>query len=143
MVRQMLPTDAGAIAALSYQLGYPASPEEAARRIGALLAHPDHCVFVAESDSKVVGWIHGFHTLNLESDPFVALAGLVVDERRRRQGIGKALIEAVEAWSVSRNCGRVRVRCNAVRTETHRFYVALGFLEVKQQKIFDKRVVVY
>lgn len=37
MVRQMLPSDAGAIAALSYQLGYPASPEEAGRRIGALL----------------------------------------------------------------------------------------------------------
>lgn len=140
MVRQMLPTDAGAIAALSYQLGYPASPEDAGRRIGALLEHPDHCVFVAESDGQVVGWIHGFHTINLESDPFVVIAGLVVDEHHRRQGIGKALIDAVEAWSVSRNCGRVRVRCNAVRTETHRFYEALGFLAVKQQKIFDKRV---
>lgn len=140
MVRQMLSSDAGAIAALSHQLGYPAGPEEAGRRIGALLAHPDHCVFVAESDGRVVGWIHGFHTINLESDPFVAIAGLVVDESHRRQGIGKTLIDAVEAWCISKNCGRVRVRCNAVRTETHRFYEARGFREVKQQKIFDRRV---
>jgi GNAT superfamily N-acetyltransferase len=136
----MLPSDADAIAALSHQLGYPASPGEAGRRIGALLEHPDHCVFVVQSDAQVIGWIHGFYTINLESDPFVAIAGLVVHENHRRQGVGKLLIDAVASWSASRNCGRVRVRCNAKRTEAHRFYEALGFREVKQQKIFDRRV---
>ncbi len=136
----MQPGDAQAIAMLSHQLGYPASADDILQRIEALLGHPDHCVFVSVSETQVVGWIHGFYTLNLESGPFVAIAGLVVDENHRRSGIGKALIDKVIEWSVSQKCGRVRVRCNAVRKETHRFYEAMGFREVKEQKIFDRRI---
>jgi GNAT superfamily N-acetyltransferase len=132
--------DAEAISALSHQLGYPATPEEALRRIDAVLQHPDHCAFVAVVDEQVAGWIHGFHTINLESDPFVAIAGLVVDENHRRMGIGKALINKVIEWSVSKKCGRARVRCNAKRKDSHLFYEALDFKEVKKQKIFDKRI---
>lgn len=132
--------DAEAIAALSQQLGYPATPEASQRRISPVLQHPDHCAFVALVDEQVAGWIHGFHTINLESDPFVAIAGLVVDENHRRMGIGKALINKVIEWSVSKNCGRLRVRCNAKRKASHLFYEAMGFGEVKEQKIFDRQI---
>ena len=139
-IRTMETPEAEAIAALSHQLGYPATPEEVLRRISAVLQHPDHCAFVAVVDDQVAGWIHGFHTINLESDPFVAIAGLVVDEKNRRTGIGKALIDKVIEWSASVECGRVRVRCNARRRDSHLFYQALGFMEVKEQKIFDRQV---
>ncbi len=138
--RNLKITDAEALANLSQQLGYPAVPDAAQRRIAAVLEHPDHCTFAAVIGEHLVGWIHGFYTVNLESDPFVAIAGLVVDEKYRRKGIGKVLIEQVIDWTVSKKCGRVRVRCNAVRKESHRFYEALGFSEVKEQKVFDMRL---
>lgn len=132
--------DAVAISALSHQLGYPATPEESLRRISVVLQHPDHCAFVAVVDEQVAGWIHGFHTINLESDPFVAIAGLVVDEAHRRMGFGKALVDMVIDWSVLKKCGRVRVRCNAARKASHLFYQAMDFREVKEQKIFERQV---
>lgn len=139
-LRTMESLDASAISALSHQLGYPATQDDAHRRITDVLEHTDHCAFVAILEEQVVGWIHGFHMINLESDAFVAIAGLVVDENHRRKGIGKMLVEAVADWSVSKKCGRVRVRCNAKRVESHLFYENLGFQEVKVQKIFDLRV---
>ncbi len=139
-IRTMETPDAEAISTLSHQLGYPATLEACRERIDAILQHPDHCTFVAIVNEHVVGWIHGFHTINLESDAFVAIAGLVVDENHRRMGIGKALIDKVIEWTVSKKCGRVRVRCNALRKASHLFYEALEFREVKEQKIFDRRV---
>ncbi len=140
LIRKMEPVDAEAISTLSHQLGYPATLEACRERIDAILQHPDHCVFVAVVDEHVVGWIHGFHTINLESDPFVAIAGLVVDEKHRRMGVGKMLIDKVIEWSVSKKCGRVRVRCNAARKASHLFYEALDFRDVKEQKIFDRQI---
>ena len=139
-LRNIQAADAEAIAALSHQLGYPASAGDLQQRITTLISHPDHCVFVAVHQEQVVGWIHGFYSLNLESGPFVAIAGLVVDEHHRRAGIGKALIDKVVEWPLAATCGRVRVRCNSKRTESHRFYQALGFREAKEQKVFEWKI---
>jgi GNAT superfamily N-acetyltransferase len=139
-IRTIEMQDAVVISALSHQLGYPATPEESLRRISAVLQHPDHCAFVAVAGDHVAGWIHGFHTINLESDPFVAIAGLVVDEAHRRMGFGKALVDKVIDWSVLKKCGRVRVRCNAARKASHLFYEALDFREMKEQKVFDRQM---
>ncbi|MCA0238006.1 MAG: GNAT family N-acetyltransferase [Bacteroidetes bacterium] len=136
-LRPMTLADADAVCLLTGQLGYPSGAVAMQQRIAAVLDHPDHCLYVALADERVVGWIHGFYTLTLESGPFVAIAGLVVDENCRRSGVGKALVRQVAAWPAAQRCGRVRVRCNAVRTESHWFYQALGFREVKEQKVFD------
>ena len=40
----------------------------------------NHTAFVALTDEKIVGWIHGFRALLLESKPFVEIGGLLVDE---------------------------------------------------------------
>lgn len=137
VLRPMTLADTHAVCLLTGQLGYPSDAVAMQQRIASVLDHPDHCLYVAVADERVVGWIHGFHSLTLESGPFVAIAGLVVDENCRRSGIGKALVQQVAAWPAALRCGRVRVRCNAVRADTHRFYRALGFREVKEQKVFD------
>ncbi|MBL7780580.1 MAG: GNAT family N-acetyltransferase [Saprospiraceae bacterium] len=140
VLRPMTLADTDAVCLLTGQLGYPSDTSAMQQRIAAVLDHPDHCLYVAMADERVAGWIHGFYSLTLESGSFVAIAGLVVDERYRRSGIGSALVQAVADWPEARRCGRVRVRCNAVRGETHRFYRALGFREVKEQKVFDRAV---
>ncbi len=67
----------------------PRSVDACVDFVAAVLDHPDHCLYVALADERVVGWIHGFYTLTLESGPFVAIAGLVVDENCRRSGVGR------------------------------------------------------
>ncbi|EJF11889.1 GNAT family N-acetyltransferase [Pontibacter sp. BAB1700] len=139
-IRKIAPADAGALASLSQQFGYNVSAEEMEQRIGQVLARKEHCGFVAIKADQIVGWIHGFHTFRLESEPFVEIGGLVVDQNFRRQGIGQQLVHKVNEWAADQSVGRLRVRCHTARTDTHVFYQKTGFTESKEQKVFDMPV---
>ncbi len=132
--------DAAALAALSDQLGYPASAEEIASRLAALRERPEHEVLCAEQGGVVLGWVHVFGARILVAAPFAEIGGLVVDADRRGRGVGAALLRAAEAWAAARGYVHLRVRSNVVRTEAHRFYERRGYERAKQQAVFVKRL---
>lgn len=41
-------------------------------------------------------------------------------------------------YSGTKNCKKVRVRCNTLRNESHNFYEKIEFKLNKEQKVFDK-----
>jgi len=129
--------DAEPINKLSIQLGYAATDEQIQTRLKEILNHDDNCVFVAFENENIIGWIHGFYSLRVESVSFVEIGGLVVDENYRRKGVGQMLVKKIIDWSRLRNIKKVRVRCNTMRIEAHTFYNEIGFAESKEQKIFD------
>ncbi len=139
-IRNAQAGDALAIAGLSGQLGYPAMPGPMAERLAAILGEPGHAVLVADGGGAVVGWLHIRQVASLESEPFAEIAGLVVDETRRGQGIGRLLMAAAEAWTQSQGLSRARVRTRLERDGARRFYGALGFVAVKWQQVFEKDV---
>ena len=65
---------------------------------------------------------------------------LVVDESYRGKGIGKKLIDTAADWLKQKGEKTLRIRCNVIRDETHKFYEHLGFIEKKKQKIFEKSI---
>lgn len=132
--------DVTSIAALSGQLGYQAETDKMRKRLARILASKDDCVFVADNHGIIAGWIHGYYTLGVQSDPFVEIAGLVVDEKFRRKGIAALLVNHVSEWATLQDAINIRVRCNTIRLEAHRFYGAIGFHEIKEQKIFQRPV---
>jgi GNAT superfamily N-acetyltransferase len=92
--------DASEIARLSDVLGYPVNAEAIARRLKRLLDSPADIIFVAESgQGTLLGWIHGFLSQLVESEPRVEIGGLVVDAGARRQGVGRQLAGRVESWA--------------------------------------------
>jgi GNAT superfamily N-acetyltransferase len=74
----------------------------------------------------------------LESDYRVEIAGLVVDERFHREGVGRDLVGRVEGWAVEQGVGQASVRCRTTRAEAHRFYESLGYSQAKTQIVFRK-----
>ena len=139
-IRTAAINDSESLTELSNQLGYETKHAEVVNRLEKILANDDNCVYVAVQNGKIVGWIHGFYALRIESEFFVEIGGLVVDEHFRKHGIGKKLVEKVLQWSKLKKCANVRVRCNVIRKESHRFYENIGFAINKEQKIFTKRV---
>lgn len=131
-------TDAGRIAALSGQLGYPAAEEDVLGRLRAIGQRPDHAVFVAEAAGRVVGWVHVYTVATMESPAHAEIGGLVVDEAHRGRGIGRALMQRAEAWARDAGLGMVRLRSNVIRAEAHDFYERIGYALVKTQKVFAK-----
>ncbi|MFI5452017.1 GNAT family N-acetyltransferase [Pedobacter sp. UC225_61] len=129
--------DAEEITSLSTQLGYENEIEDLLDRTKEILKSKNDCIFVAKLDGNIVGWIHGFRAVRIESPLFVEIAGLVVDRKQQKQHIGKSLVEAVKDWSISLGIKKIRVRCNIIRTESHKFYENIGFSQNKQQKIFE------
>lgn len=140
MLRQATVHDAPAITDLSSQLGYAMSVEATKRLLEVMSADPRYCLRVAICNEHLVGWIQGDIVMRLESGRFAEITGLVVDENYRKQGIGRQLIDELGRWAQQQDCRTLRVRCNRIRTETHRFYEGLGFEVCKEQLVFDKQL---
>ncbi len=119
-------------------MGYKTTDEKIRQRLEEISRFPDQCFFVAEKGTYVIGWVHAFRTLRVESGPYVEIGGLVVDEEHLGKGAGRGLVEKVMDWAREKGERKVRVRCNTQRHEAHQFYKKFGFIEVKEQKVFDR-----
>lgn len=140
IIRKMRLEDAFAVNHLSRQLGYVLSEEQTKTQMEVILSNKEHTAFVATRNGRVTGWIHAFKPLYIESLPFVEIGGLVVDEAYRRKGMGKDLVYAVMQWCREQNIGTLRLRSQVKRTDAHLFYTSLGFEEVKQQTVFQQKL---
>jgi GNAT superfamily N-acetyltransferase len=141
-IRPIEPKDAAALAPLCGQLGYPATVEQAGRRLQMLLGRTGEGLLGAEDDhGQIIGWIHVQSRCVFESDPFAEICGLVVDENARGHGTGRELVAAAERWAIAEGHTVIRVRSNVVRTATHRFYQNHGYTIQKSQISFTKPLV--
>jgi GNAT superfamily N-acetyltransferase len=140
-IRRAVIQDAARLAELSGALGYPAAPEAIGTRLERLLQRAGDVVFVAEvSAGRVVGWLHGAEPELLESGRRCEILGLVVAAEHRGQGVGRLLVAAVERWAGARGLELVAVRSNVKRSESHPFYERLGYVRVKTQHAYRKRL---
>lgn len=139
-IREATLDDTENLASLTIQLGYSTTPAAVADRLRALRERPGNAVFVAHEDGTVAGWLHVSGMLFLESPPFAEVTGLVVDESRRGQGVGKRLVEAAARWAAEHGYRNLRVRSNVIREDAHRFYEREGFRRVKSQVVLDLKL---
>lgn len=138
-IRRARTNDAAALAELSGQLGYPATPTQIKERLRRLAPTSKHAVFAAESvEAGVIGWIHVSVTHLLEGDTRAEVNGLVVADAHRSLGAGAKLIEAAEQWARNHGCKNVNVRSNVIRERAHLFYLRQGYEHYKTQKAFRK-----
>jgi GNAT superfamily N-acetyltransferase len=139
-IREMRASDLAAVAVLCDQLGYPTSEAVLTGRFATLNGRRGEQMLVAIHDDAVWGWIHVRRVDSLESDAHAEIWGLVVDDRVRSQGVGRALLELAERWAADHGLDRMRVRSNVVRERAHAFYERAGYNVVKRQSVFEKRL---
>jgi ribosomal protein S18 acetylase RimI-like enzyme len=133
-VREATAEDAEKIHALAGELAVsvgdsPPSPENIRARLSELLEEPRARLLVAEGDA-VVGvaslWIkpdlaHG--------DTVVEVPMLVVSEDRRREGVGKLLMEEVQTLAAENGANLIELVATTQNTTAREFYRSLGFVE--------------
>jgi hypothetical protein len=76
-IRDVELNDAMGITMLSKQLGYESTNDNIVKRLMDIASNKNQCIFVAEYNNKIIGWIHAFYTLRVESDPFVEIGGSI------------------------------------------------------------------
>ena len=126
--------DAEGINQVSKYLGYSGiSDDEVNDKLHQMCNSTSDKVYVCEVGGLVVGWLHLFYARRLASEDFFEIGGLVVNPDFRGNGIGRALVD----YAVATNKGKLRVRCNERRLESHLFYEAVGFEGKKCQRVFE------
>jgi GNAT superfamily N-acetyltransferase len=139
VIREAYETDLEVMAKLSEQLGYPATVEEFTARFN-LLKKGKHLVMVAElMDHGVVGWIHVMPRLLLVAGLYGEVGGIIVDQKHRRKGIGRALMETAEHWVLNSGCQGMIIRSDKKREGSHPFYKSSGYHPLKSQQVYIKR----
>jgi GNAT superfamily N-acetyltransferase len=123
-IRPASSDDAPSLSALFGELGFPSSPGEIRQRLESI-GSP---VLVAVRDGAVVGTA----TTNVmrvvhRPRPVGRLSALIVAERQRGNGIGRALVRAVEELLKAEGCGLIEITSNLKREDAHAFYKRLGY----------------
>jgi GNAT superfamily N-acetyltransferase len=134
LVREAAAADGRGLAALLEQLGYRSSVEAVCGRLERFTRETHSRVLVAEVDGRLVGAASLSVIPLLERDGRKCrLSAIVVDEGARGAGVGRALVEAVEAEARERDCIHVELTTSERRTGAHAFYRALGYEEVSKR----------
>ena len=94
-----------------------------------MATYPDHAVYVATGDDRVVGTFALLIMDNLAhlGAPSAVVEDVVVDERHRGRGIGRALMTFAIDHARARGCYKLALSSNTARPAAHAFYRALGF----------------
>lgn len=134
MIRDAVLEDAPALTRLSRdELGYDYPEEELRANLEAVLSDSRNKVLVAESGGEVLGYLHLADYRLLYMPPLKRILGIAVSALHRREGIGKALLEAGEAWARESGAAGVILTSGETRTGAHAFYRTLGYEGIKMQ----------
>jgi ribosomal protein S18 acetylase RimI-like enzyme len=128
MIRAAEGNDAPALAELMTQLGYQTTAEEMRERLRFILNHRDFATFVAVEENEVYGMIGLSASIGYEhNDRTGRIMALVVHERMRGRGIGRALLTAAEDYFARARVVRVVLTSRFTREKAHAFYESLGY----------------
>ncbi|MEW6726037.1 MAG: GNAT family N-acetyltransferase [Bacillota bacterium] len=131
-IRPCQPDDLPGVFNLLQQL-HPAdstSYNDVCKAFDTLTGHPGAKVYVARSDSQVVGTFTLYIIPNLTRNgrPAAILENLIVHSCRRGQGIGRAMLDYARRLAEETGCYKLSLTSNIERTEAHRFYEKCGMI---------------
>ena len=104
-----------------------------------------HCVRVALApDGSAVGFVEASRRVDYvngtSTSPVAFLEGLYVTPSARRQGVARALVDAVERWAAAQGCSELASDSPIENVTAHAAHRALGFQET-ERVVYFRRVV--
>ena len=128
-VRRARAQDASEVARLYAQLVANPALNVLPDRLAELETSADAALFVAERGDRLAGTV----LVALCPDamfgrrPFAVVENIVVDVAARGQGVGKALLAAVERFCLAADCSKIMLLSAIERADAHAFFERQGY----------------
>jgi GNAT superfamily N-acetyltransferase len=130
-VRPLAAADAGSVAPLLAQLGYPTEVGEARARIETWSQAEAGVALGAEVGGLLVGFVAVYVVPRFEvAGARARIVALAVDEAHRGRGVGAALLDAARSFAAERGAVQLEAMSRGDRADAHGFYEARGFSDV-------------
>ena len=130
LVRDAVLADVPVCSELLGELGYPVAAEVLTKRVERLLSSSDNRILVAtrSGESTPIGLL-ALHVMPVihDANDLAMIMALVITERARGEGVGRALIEGATTVARERGSTRLFVTTHLRRSGAHAFYERLGF----------------
>jgi N-acetylglutamate synthase-like GNAT family acetyltransferase len=127
-LRRAQRTDAGSIASLLTELGYPSTAVDVTYRLHRSLHSRTSCCLIAEAANKAVGLMSAELVPYFPTGTTICrVTSLVVSAEHRRSGVGEQLVAAAAEFAREHHCSGIEVTSAERRADAHRFYERLGF----------------
>lgn len=138
-LREAQLADAGALHFINQtSLGYDYPLAQTKEQLADLLEQADNKLIVCSIDNQVCGYIHGAIYQTLYAPKMINILALSVDNDFHGKGCGKALMTAMEKWTLDVEAEGIRLSSGENRTAAHRFYEHIGFTKRKNQANYYK-----
>jgi RimJ/RimL family protein N-acetyltransferase len=148
-VRRAVPGDASALVELARSVGAEPegwlitngewrTPSEERRYLRTVRRHSHAAVFVAETPDGIVGRISLARDAHPASE-HVADLGLMVAAPYRRQGIGRALMDAAEAWAREVGVRKLELHVFPYNEAAIALYEGLGYEREGYRRVHYRR----
>lgn len=141
MIRKAIREDAKVILKIvEEELGYDATIELVEKQIDKFADNANHQILVYQSEEghQVAGFIEFELYESVYVEGAFNVLNVAVASTFQGQGIGRALMQALEDYACSKNGKILRLNSGSHRHQAHHFYESLGYDGSKVQKRFIK-----
>jgi aminoglycoside 6'-N-acetyltransferase I len=97
--------------------------------------------FVAEEDGLLIGFLEldqRKYAPGCRSSPVPFIEGWYVEPAARRRGVGRALVEAAEAWARAAGFDEMASDAEIQNRDSHAAHAALGYEEIERIVCFRR-----
>ena len=144
MLQKAVRADSAQIAALAAQMWNSSTVDELTAEFRATIEKNDAAVFLCREGEAVIGFaqcgLRHDYVEGTGSSPVGYLEGVFVEERFRRRGCAKALVQACQSWAKELGCTEFASDCELTNADSLQFHLRCGFAEANRIICFTKKL---
>lgn len=128
-IRRARASDTEALGNLYNELNTYSKPSILPERITAIAEDENTHLLVCDDDGEVIATalVCLCQDVMFGNQPFAVLENMVVSSDYHREGIGKSLMDHIEAFCAQRDCSKIMLQTSNENRDARDFYTAMGY----------------
>lgn len=128
-IRRAQASDADAISRLYSELNTLSTPTVLPERIAAIAGSEHTHLLVCDDDDEILATalLCLCQDVMFGNQPFALVENVVVSADYKREGIGKSMMDFIEAFCLEQNCSKIILQTSSENRDARDFYTAMGY----------------